>query len=849
MKTGTLTKRKQYELNPHRHVKIWLSKDPDIFMNDLNQLRLVKMRANCPKDEINLIYDSQLLSKNSHFELLVFCCKQNLNAVDVRKIIPKCNQHSEQQLIKVYEDEISHLDAGGNLAAASDILRWIEPVFLLGTYSDFDVDVSTKGLPPIIPVLSEFLFNFGSVFSKDKYGVEQENLVPNNDVIAVLNPKSTRIKKVHQFIINACKPKFYAPMPLSRNLDYNFNQVDKDYNIYLTKLRNTYLGKTPREWRSNIHDFIQCLDELIKYGNKNSDRYSDNFVFSELLKLWNKYSGNISVLQHNLYLDSVVYSTGPTSLTSLLPRKKYKDLNHFIYAHSLSFYKPLFHAFNPPRALYWRMSLKDYKNRGKSDLSWLDGGLYNIINCENKLHFYAMKIQKTWRNSITAPKRRVTANNLHRIIKDRKPESVINRGNIDTISPMMHTKSTWFGDEDLHELHKPLAEYFKTSQGLVVFNYLIEDEDLEILLISFLNGEHLTQEPNYVKELTLIILKKIDLEFKKYTSTQVIDMTRILKSYNVCDRLNKLISYQKGMLTRNDKVLFSCITTILETPSESFDNPNDIVEYHRQNKTICIDCVDFYFNELESFSHEELISELTQTNISKIIAEKGNIYALYRYFEILKTLSESELSAVLMFKDKDEKTINYYLLEARYDYLGLLMKMYIKLLQKVVNPSLKSTLLQFKISKNDTLTLSTRLMYQCQNNAEALCAYLVLLGNDTLEEIHVDSFSYSYSKQLIFEYIMYMENSPKKNKLIDLALSTGSALNAFITYTQDYSLITFLKYPGFQHLHPYIWALSECKKPIEQQSNTLFSTTMRFFLPTPLNVPKVEGFEPSLSNW
>ena len=41
-----------YELNPHRHVKIWLSKKPDIFLNQENQLRLVRIRAQNPDDVI-----------------------------------------------------------------------------------------------------------------------------------------------------------------------------------------------------------------------------------------------------------------------------------------------------------------------------------------------------------------------------------------------------------------------------------------------------------------------------------------------------------------------------------------------------------------------------------------------------------------------------------------------------------------------------------------------------------------------------------------------------------------------------------------------------------------------------
>lgn len=54
-----------YHYRPHTHVKIWLSNNPQVFMNFENQTRLIAMREQCPTDPIHLIYDSALLNDQS----------------------------------------------------------------------------------------------------------------------------------------------------------------------------------------------------------------------------------------------------------------------------------------------------------------------------------------------------------------------------------------------------------------------------------------------------------------------------------------------------------------------------------------------------------------------------------------------------------------------------------------------------------------------------------------------------------------------------------------------------------------------------------------------------------------
>lgn len=195
-----------YDYNPHKHVKIWLSKDKNTFLNVENQLRLVRMRESNPQDEINFVYDSNLLSESAQQALAAFCNKHKIQPKDVRhELFNACTTQEERGLLALYEDEVTHLDEGGNLGAASDLIRWIKPVYELGTYTDFDIEVNTRSLPATITVEQPLLQNIGSIHLNP----EVEALYMNNNMIAVVDPSSSkaqnRIKIIQHNMLNACK--------------------------------------------------------------------------------------------------------------------------------------------------------------------------------------------------------------------------------------------------------------------------------------------------------------------------------------------------------------------------------------------------------------------------------------------------------------------------------------------------------------------------------------------------------------------------------------------------------------------------------------------------------------------
>ncbi|MFI4919022.1 MAG: glycosyltransferase family 88 protein [Legionellales bacterium] len=177
-----------YKYNPHQHVKIWLSNKPSVFMNIENQIRLIDMREKNPTDVIHLIYDSSLLNEQGMTELQHFCKEHAILPVDAANEFNHALQtEKEQKLYEFYQDEITHLKDGGNLAVASDIMRWLSPVYTRGTYTDFDVPVDTRNLPPLVYVDAPLLLNIGSLQIRNK-----EVILSNNDYIAIVDPTAAQ---------------------------------------------------------------------------------------------------------------------------------------------------------------------------------------------------------------------------------------------------------------------------------------------------------------------------------------------------------------------------------------------------------------------------------------------------------------------------------------------------------------------------------------------------------------------------------------------------------------------------------------------------------------------------------
>ncbi|MGC1181368.1 glycosyltransferase family 88 protein, partial [Legionella sp.] len=273
-----------YTYNPHRHTKIWLSKKPNLFMNLENQVRLLEMREKNPNDEINLVYDSTLLTREATEELETFCDENRILSVDAALFANLTLTKKEYTLLNFYKDEMRNLNKGGNLAVASDILRWISPLYERGTYTDFDFPIDTSKLPPVIKVAAPLLLNIGSL----KIG-KQEFILVNNDFVAIVDPKAAKeqLEYVQSGIIE--RLTHYGTDFVERINEQLQNNFFNRYVIKFMKNRPEafYISQSKeidqdlissRDLRNHIRQIMSDKDKFLDFNRKSPTESSNETI-------------------------------------------------------------------------------------------------------------------------------------------------------------------------------------------------------------------------------------------------------------------------------------------------------------------------------------------------------------------------------------------------------------------------------------------------------------------------------------------------------------------------------------------------------------------------------------------
>lgn len=136
-----------------------------------------------------MVYDSKLLTSSSVNTLHEFCKEHQIISINAHTIDTLLQSDNERKLYNFYKEEIDNLKTGGNLAVASDILRWLSPIFEKGTYTDFDFPIDTSALPKFITTEMPILLNIGSL----KMG-KKEFILANNDFVAIIDAIAAKKK-------------------------------------------------------------------------------------------------------------------------------------------------------------------------------------------------------------------------------------------------------------------------------------------------------------------------------------------------------------------------------------------------------------------------------------------------------------------------------------------------------------------------------------------------------------------------------------------------------------------------------------------------------------------------------
>lgn len=341
--------------DPHRHVKIWISSKPNEFLNLENQIRLIQMREKNPHDHIHFIYAGSLLNKTALKDQDIFCQEYNIIPIDAdsKNIQQHLQNQTERKLYEYYKDEILNLNKGGNPAVASDILRWLSPIYSLGTYTDFDFPIDTTNLPKQLTVNSPLIMNIGSLKILGNYFI-----LVNNDFIWCSPDSNALIQKIQKHLIK--KLENYDNDFIEEIITKTFNNKQgllfkifsylKNYSrteaIYIEKSKQIIQKKSssrqlraficdvmsdkenfivfhktdPKETKDEIAEKLKCeLSKQLKLVKLLFFKAEYNEIKNALKKNNDEFINYMMARELNFYIKSIVIcTTGPLALSNAL---------------------------------------------------------------------------------------------------------------------------------------------------------------------------------------------------------------------------------------------------------------------------------------------------------------------------------------------------------------------------------------------------------------------------------------------------------------------------------------------------------------------------------------------------
>jgi len=212
-----------YIINTNQFYKIWFSKNPHLPLGIENELALVRLRSKHPTAEIALVYSSECLLESAQATLKAFTQKHQIQLVDfdtdIEKNITDTVLHGteadrmayilEPLLYMKAKQEIQKTiqNKGGNLAAASDITRLLEPIAKLGIYSDFDVELNFSSFShKLISVKTPIVFAAEATIAATSMNNEFFAIAKTQDNAIVPQAREQLSKLKAKIILNYAHP-------------------------------------------------------------------------------------------------------------------------------------------------------------------------------------------------------------------------------------------------------------------------------------------------------------------------------------------------------------------------------------------------------------------------------------------------------------------------------------------------------------------------------------------------------------------------------------------------------------------------------------------------------------------
>lgn len=400
--------------NPCKQLKIWFSTDPSCFLNMENQCRLIHMRERNPSTIIYFIYDSRLLDAEALASLHQFCAKYNLFSIDAYVQLQHANTKmkqsiSSQQLVTLYEDELEHINAGGNPAVLSDLLRVLDwTLNLEATYSDLDREINTRAIPQHgIPVASSILWNVYDIIEAS----DTSSIMFNNDMMAMVNFKVAQrdgiVQRIQQAIYQSCtsvENSFYEKTILQQQSSGAFISSDPygqrpEFALFFRTLREAWHSAALLWKTTKKQSPARVVRDLIRTETENLDQFNATYQLNLSQQTLNHFR---SIQLRN----NVLYTTGPNLLRQTIYGHPVVHPQYFIakvkpsslrtYVDS-TYFPHCLGYFGMPRAAY--NAMRSSASLGKHfDNSWLPDGAHAVARRESDMYKAARTIIRFFRS-------------------------------------------------------------------------------------------------------------------------------------------------------------------------------------------------------------------------------------------------------------------------------------------------------------------------------------------------------------------------------------------------------------------------------------------------------------------
>ncbi|CZH61151.1 Uncharacterised protein [Legionella pneumophila] len=210
---------------------VWFSNNPAVYMPQHVKTQVEKTAKLNQPGKTRIVFSSLCLNETAQIGFQQWAKENNIELVDIDSIDLKSVSETDAQLLNLAKDELEAMrkGKGGNPAAASDLVRWVDVIIgESSTYIDIDLPMNDKKVTVEVHSGFPVLLNMGSALTKDGQQPAMENPAFNTDMIAYSKDKEARRQ-----IIEGVAKKIIA------RYENCAKYIEESKNEELVRLKNT----------------------------------------------------------------------------------------------------------------------------------------------------------------------------------------------------------------------------------------------------------------------------------------------------------------------------------------------------------------------------------------------------------------------------------------------------------------------------------------------------------------------------------------------------------------------------------------------------------------------------------